>query len=425
MMSLFGFKNTLLLVVVILFSFSFSCQHTIADEKKPVGDTLSKNISPNKIILGADQTEAYLRLIKGKTIGIVANQTSLIDTDVTVDDNNTETVGFEKTHLVDFLYRQHIKIKAVFSPEHGFRGTADAGESVQNGIDTKTGLPIISLYGKNKKPTAEQLNGIEVMIFDIQDVGARFYTYISTLHYVMEACAENNIPLIVLDRPNPNGHYIDGPILEKEFLSFVGMHPVPVVHGMTIGEYARMINGEKWLTNGLQCELQVVKMKHYTHQTPYSLPVKPSPNLPNEVAVNLYPSLCFFEGTPISVGRGTEMQFQIFGAPFLPKEQFHFTFTPQPNEGAKYPKHQGKLCYGKDLRNVDRLDKLNLEWLISAYTNSKDKARFFTSFFTKLAGTRQLQKQIEQGYTYREIRTTWLEGLKKYDTVRRKYLLYD
>ncbi len=425
MMSLFGFKNTLLLVVVILFSFSFSCQHTIADEKRPLANTLSKNISSNKIILGADQTRAYLKLIQRKTIGIVANQTSIVKTGSVTIENNKEVFGFTNIHLVDYLHRYHRKIKAVFAPEHGFRGTADAGETVQNGIDTKTGLSIISLYGKNKKPTAEQLNGIEVMIFDIQDVGARFYTYISTLHYVMEACAENNIPLIILDRPNPNGHYIDGPILEKEFSSFVGMHPVPVVHGMTIGEYAQMINGEKWLTNGLQCELQVVKMKHYTHQTPYSLPVKPSPNLPNDVAINLYPSLCFFEGTQISVGRGTEMQFQIFGAPFLPKKLFDFTFTPQPNEGAKYPKHQGKLCYGKDLRNIDRLDKLNLEWIISAYTNSEDKTHFFDPYFTKLAGTQQLQKQIEKGYTYREIRTTWLEGLKKYDTMRRKYLLYD
>ena len=263
------------------------------------------------------------------------------------------------------------------------------------------------------------------MIFDIQDVGARFYTYISTLHYMMEACAENNIPLLILDRPNPNGHYIDGPILEPQHKSFVGMHPVPVVHGMTIGEYAQMINGEGWLTNGLKCDITIIKNKNYTHQSEYSLPIKPSPNLPNDVAINLYPSLCFFEGTTLSAGRGTEMQFQIFGAPNLPPEYYPFIFTPQANEGAKYPKFKNELCHGKDLRENKKLNKLNLEWLIEAYVSTGKRKDFFNSFFTKLAGTTKLQEQIEKGYTYREIRKTWLKGLVTYDKMRQKYSLYD
>ena len=254
---------------------------------------------------GAYSTQEYLGLLSNKKIAIVANQTSVI--------RNTSGTGY--THLVDSLVSLGVDIVKVFAPEHGFRGQLDAGEKVEDQKDPKTGLPIISLYGKNKKPTGEQLSGIDLVVFDIQDVGARFYTYISTLHYIMEACAENGISLLVLDRPNPNGHYVDGPVLETEFTSFVGMHPVPVVYGMTIGEYGRMINGEKWLDNGIQCELTVIELKGYDHGTPYELPIKPSPNLPNEKAVNLYPSLCFFEGTTVSCGRGTEQQFQIFGSP--------------------------------------------------------------------------------------------------------------
>ena len=245
------------------------------------------------------------------------------------------------------------------------------------------------------------------------------------MHYMMEACAENNIPFVVLDRPNPNGHYIDGPVLDMKYKSFVGMHPVPVVHGMTIGEYAQMINGQKWLKNDVTCDLTVIKMKNYTHQTAYSLPIKPSPNLPNDVSINLYPSLCFFESTKISVGRGTEMQFQIFGAPNLPSEEYSFTFTPQANEGAKNPKFKGVLCYGKDLRSTKKLDKLNLEWLIEAYVANGKKEDFFSSFFTKLAGTETLKTQIEQGYTYREIRKTWLKSLDEYNRMRQAYLLYN
>ncbi|PVW16564.1 DUF1343 domain-containing protein [Marixanthomonas spongiae] len=362
-------------------------------------------------MVGADRFSAYSGLLKNKSVGVVANQTSRVD-------NNSK-------HLVDFLISENITLTKVFAPEHGFRGTADAGEVVKDGVDTKTNLPIISLYGNNKKPTPEQLKGIDVMVFDIQDVGARFYTYISTLHYVMEACAEADIPVVVLDRPNPNGHYIDGPILEPEHTSFVGMHPVPVVHGMSIGEYAQMINGQRWLKNGLKTDLNVITVTNYTHNTEYSLPVKPSPNLPNDTAINLYPSLCFFEGTIVSAGRGTDMQFQVFGAPSLPSKLYPFTFTPQANDGAKYPKFKGETCNGLNLQNHKKLDQLNLEWLIEAYIAYGKKKDFFNNFFTNLAGTEKLQEQIEKGYTYREIRATWLKGLEKYDTMREKYLLYE
>ncbi len=376
-----------------------------------------------KVKVGADQKRKYLKLLKGKTVGVVANQTSVLKDNTVYIENGQEVFAFVETHLVDLIHRRN-KIKSVFAPEHGFRGKADAGETIKDGIDTKTSLPIISLYGKNKKPTPQQLEGIDIMVFDIQDVGARFYTYISTLHYVMEACAEKGIPLIILDRPNPNGHYIDGPILEPEHKSFVGMHPVPVVHGMTMGEYAQMINGEGWLANTMKCELTIITMINYTHQSEYSLPIKPSPNLPNDVAINLYPSLCFFEGTPLSAGRGTDMQFQIFGGSMLPQEYYPFSFTPQANEGSKYPKFKGELCFGIDLREHKRLNKLNLEWLIDAYVAFGKKSDFFTPFFTKLAGTETLQKQIEQGYTFREIRATWLRDLEEYDRMRSKYLLY-
>ena len=378
------------------------------------------------IITGAEQPGLYFPMLSNKKVGVVANQTSvIIEKLATFDEGKIDDRKIIKTHIVDYMRDNSINITKVFAPEHGFRGTADAGEKVKDGIDTKTGLPIISLYGNNKKPTKAQLEGVDMMVFDIQDVGARFYTYISTLHYVMEACAEQGIPLLILDRPNPNGHYIDGPILEMKHKSFVGMHPVPVVHGMTIGEYAQMINGEKWLANGVTCNITVIKNEGYTHKSSYSLPVKPSPNLPNDVAVTLYPSLCFFEGTFVSVGRGTDMQFQVFGAPSLPERFYEFSFTPQPNEGAKSPKFNGEVCYGKDLRNYPQMDKLNLDWLLEAYVANGKKKDFFNSFFTKLAGTEQLQQQIEKGYTYREIRKTWLSGLKNYEKMRGKYLLYD
>lgn len=356
---------------------------------------------------GAKNYKKYLPLLKSKSVGIVTNQTSIID---------------EKTHLVDFLLAKNVKIKTIFAPEHGFRGTADAGEHLNDEIDAKTALPIVSLYGKNSKPKPEQLQGIDVVVFDIQDVGSRFYTFISTLHIVMEACAENNVPIIVLDRPNPVGSIVDGPILEKEFSSFVGMDAIPILHGMTFGEYAKMLNGEKWLKNGVQCKLTVIKCKKYKREMPYSLPVKPSPNLPNDQSINLYASLCLFEGTNVSMGRGTETQFQIYGSPYLPKSDF--VFTPKPNFGAKEPVYNGVLCYGEDLTKNPKLDKIELKWLIKAYNITSDKSRFFNPFFTKLAGTKKLQEQIEAGVSEEEIRNSWKEGLDNFKKIRAKYLIY-
>jgi uncharacterized protein YbbC (DUF1343 family) len=430
------FKNTQFLLVTLTILICFSCgsQNEKSKEEKVLQQPLDNlsvtaQLTGNTIIVGANQFEKYFSLLKGNKVGLVANQTSmLVDSLTTFFENpmiSSKEEPLETYHLVDFLLGFKIDITTVFAPEHGFRGKADAGELVKDGVDNKTGLPIISLYGKNKKPSPEQLKEIDIMVFDIQDVGARFYTYITTLHYIMEACAENNIPLLILDRPNPNGHYIDGPILETAHKGFVGIHSIPVVHGMTIGEYAQMINGEGWLANGNTCEITVIKIKNYTHQSEYSLPIRPSPNLPNDVAINLYPSLCFFEGTILSAGRGTEMQFQIFGGPNLSSEYYPFTFTPKANEGSKFPKFKNELCYGKDLRATKRLNKLNLEWLIEAYVSSGKKSDFFNPFFTKLAGTTKLQEQIEKGYTYREIRKTWLKDLKKYDVMRTKYLLYE
>lgn len=383
----------------------------------------------NQISTGAENTSEYLNLLKAKKVGIVTNQTGIIryehlTTTYVQDPKVKSQAKFITTEIsiVDFLLGKEINIQKIFAPEHGFRGTADAGEQVIDGKDTKTGLPIISLYGDNKKPKPEQLAGIDVMIFDLQDVGARFYTYISSLHYIMEACAENNIQLIVFDRPNPNGSIVDGPILEKEFTSFVGMHPIPLLHGMTIGEYAQMINGEKWLKNGIQCNLKVIPCLNYKREMTYSLPVKPSPNLPNDQAINLYASLCLFEGTNVSVGRGTEKQFQIYGSPLLPKSDF--SFTPVPNFGAKDPVYNGKICYGEDLTTIQKVDKLELKWLIKAYSSTSDKSKFFNSFFTKLAGTKKLQEQIETGVSESEIRKSWKKGLLDFKEMRSEYLLY-
>lgn len=402
-------KNTHISIVLILIFLLFSCKTTksvkIIQATEPL---ISKDL-----ILATNNTRIYLPLLEGKNVGIVANQTSVI-----IKKNNTYT------HLVDSLLAKNITVKKVFAPEHGFRGDADAGELISDGYDRKTGIPIISLYGNNKKPTTDQLQGIDIMLFDIQDVGVRFYTYISTLHYVMEACAENNIPLLVLDRPNPNAHYIDGPILEPEHQTFVGMHPIPVVYGMTIGEYAIMINGEKWLKDGIQCDLTVVPLSNYTYDTFYSLPIKPSPNLPNDQSINLYPSLCFFEGTNVSVGRGTEKQFQIYGAPTL-SESFPFSFIPKPNYGAKSPLHDGKLCFGENLENHSKLEALNLEWLIKAYCSTVDKSQFFNGFFNKLSGNSTLQEQIKQGVSLIDIKESWQDGLKSFKKTRKKYLMYD
>ena len=353
--------------------------------------------------LGAEQTQLYLPILEAKKVAMVGNQSSRIG----------------DTHLVDTLLSLGVEVVKVFSPEHGFRGTADAGAKVLDGIDEKTGIPIVSLYGKNKKPFPEQLEDVDVILFDIQDVGARFYTYISTLHYVMEAAAENDVSVIVLDRPNPNGHYVDGPVLDTTFRSFVGMHPIPIVHGMTIGEYAQMINGEEWISS--PCDLLVVSMIFYQRQTPYSLPIKPSPNLPNDVAVNLYPSLCLFEGTTVSVGRGTDNPFQHFGAPYLKGSH---SFTPESVPGSKYPKHENNICYGFDLRKEIALNEINLDWLIDSYNYASEKELFFNSFFDKLAGNDELRKQIIAGKSSQEIKKSWEEGLVKFSEIRRSYLLY-
>lgn len=365
------------------------------------------------IEVGANNLEQHISGLKNKRIGIVANQTSVIF-------KNKEQTSF--VHLVDSLLERNILVKKVFSPEHGFRGKADASEHVANGIDKKTKLPIISLYGKNKKPTQQQLQGLDLVIFDIQDVGVRFYTYISTLHYVMEACAENNIPVMVLDRPNPNGHYIDGPTLQKQHSSFVGKHCVPLVYGMTIGEYAKMINGEGWLKNKIKCELTVVPLKNYTHQSSYHLAIRPSPNLPNDVSINLYPSLGFFEGTPINAGRGTEFQFQRFGSSKFSNAPF--PYFPKSNFGSKYPKDQNKKCYGFDLSKEKKLSKVNISWLKKAYELYPDKKAFFGKTFTIHAGNTILQKQLETNISAQEIENSWKADINEFKKIRKKYLLY-
>jgi len=408
----FEFKNTFLFILILLFSFGCSSvkKSKVKSQKSKaiVTETANQKIKNLALKTGAENYNAYLPLLENKKIGIVTNPTGIVE---------------NKKHLVDFLLENKVDLQKIYAPEHGFRGTADAGEVIKDGKDIKTNLPIISLYGNNKKPKPEQLENIDIIIFDIQDVGARFYTYISTLHYVMEACAENNIDLLVLDRPNPNGSIVDGPVLEIEHKSFVGMHPIPVLHGMTIGEYAKMINGEKWLANGVACKLTVIPCANYKRGMPYSLPVKPSPNLPNDQSINLYASLCFFEGTNVSVGRGTEKQFQIYGSPFLLKTDF--SFTPIPNFGAKEPMHKDILCYGEDLSKIKKVNRLELKWLIKAYANTSDKTVFFNDFFTKLAGTKKLQEQIIEGVSEKEIRKSWEADLNTFKEMRKKYLIYN
>ena len=408
-----NFSKSVLIALLVLLPFSIaSCQQT---SKKAVNTTI---VEKEDIVVGANRTEKYIPLLEGKNIGILANNTSVIFK------NNIENANY--THLVDSLQSLDINIVRVFAPEHGFRGKADAGEIIVDSKDSKTNLPVVSLYGSNEKPTAEQLKGIDVMLFDIQDVGVRFYTYLSTMHYVMEACAENGIPVIVLDRPNPNGHYVDGPVVEKGYESFVGLHPVPIVYGMTIGEYAKMINEEKWMENNIQCHLTVIPLENYTHNTSYSLPLRPSPNLPNDKSVNLYASICLFEGTNVSCGRGTEMQFQVFGSPFLPSYSYDFTFVPKPNFGAKTPKYLDKKCYGLDLSQIEDLYELNFKWLMDAYNNTAEKDSFFRNHkhFDRLAGTPKLRKQIIQGKTFEEIKATWQNDLNEFKGIRAKYLMY-
>jgi uncharacterized protein YbbC (DUF1343 family) len=362
-------------------------------------------------IPGAEQIELYKYLLEGKSVAVVANQTSIVG----------------KRHLVDTLLSLGIKIKLLFAPEHGFRNLADAGENINDGKDMQTGLPIISLYGSHLKPTETDLKGIDVVIFDIQDVGVRFYTYISTLHFVMESCAENNVKLIVLDRPNPNGFYFDGNIPDTSYTSFVCMDPVPVVHGMTVGEYAMMVNGERWLKNRVKCDLKIIKCKKYTYKTYYELPVKPSPNLPNQTSIYLYPSLCFFEGTVISCGRGTAFPFQAFGDPDLPDRGF--SFIPQSIPGATNPPHHGEKCFGTDLRDAIKKGivpspRLNLEWIIKAYKDYPDKEKFFSKYFDVLAGGPTLREQIIKEMSSDEIRATWKDDLEKFSKLREQYLLY-
>jgi uncharacterized protein YbbC (DUF1343 family) len=357
-----------------------------------------------ELVLGAEKINEIINCINNKNVAIVANQTSVV----------------KNTHLVDTLTSLNQNIMLIFSPEHGFRGEADAGENIKDGVDTKTGIPILSLHGKHKKPTKESLENIDIIIFDIQDVGARFYTYISTLHYILEAASEQGIQVIVLDRPNPNGHYIDGPILEEKYKSFVGKHPIPIVHGMTIGEYAKMIIGEKWIEQN--CNLKIIKMENYNRENIYDLPIKPSPNLPNKKAINLYPSLCLFERTTISIGRGTDYPFQHFGAPFL---ENNYSFTPVSGEGSKYPKHENKICFGIDLRFQKKiLNSINLDWIIECYNKSSEKENFFTLNFDKLAGTDKLRLKIISGMSAEKISETWKEGLVEFQKIREKYLLY-
>ncbi|MGG7551226.1 exo-beta-N-acetylmuramidase NamZ family protein [Chryseobacterium arthrosphaerae] len=361
---------------------------------------------------GADQPEAYLPLLKNKTIGVVTNQTGLMS---------------DSTHLVDYLVKNGIRIKAIFAPEHGFRGDADAGAKVKNGVDVKTGIPIVSLYASNKKPKPEQLAGIDIVVFDIQDVGVRFYTYISTLTYLMEAGAENNVEVLVLDRPNPHDGYTDGPVLRKKWASFVGMHEVPVVYGLTIGEYGKMVNGEKWLKNGVQAKYTMVPMKNYHKKQRYPILDKPSPNLPNDKAINLYPSLCFFEGTQVSVGRGTDLPFQIYGSPWT--GNLPYQFTPKPSYGAKDPFLNGKLCYGENLSDYPKdLRELNLEWVIKAYKNYKNPQQDFflkNLWFDTLSGTDDLRKQIIAGKSIPEIKASWKKDLENFEKIRTKYVVYE
>ncbi len=407
-------------------------------EKSSRSDAKTKD----EILPGAARLDAYLPLLKGKKIAVFANQTS--------------TVG--RSHLVDVLQKNGVTIKVIFGPEHGFRGTADAGEKVESTIDKATGIPVVSLYGKKRKPSKEDLKDVDIMVFDIQDVGVRFYTYISSLQEYMETAVEHNIPLLVLDRPNPNGFYVDGPVLEPAFTSFIGMQPVPVVYGMTIGEYAKMLLEEGWLSKEAMeaytqhvlaatyppgasyFSLTVIPCANYTHKSKYVLPVKPSPNLPEIQSIYWYPSTCFFEGTVLSEGRGTEKPFQVFGHPSFPKNLY--SFTPVSRDGAKEPKHKDKLCYGWDLSgSPDKVlakveNEIQLEWLILAYKLFQDKDQFFLTpkkeniqpqdyFFNKLAGNSKLMSQIKAGATEETIRNSWQTGLEKFKAIRKKYLLYE
>lgn len=417
---IFGFKNTVFLWLFMLLACGNG--HKLKPAQPDPIATYLLDFEPEPVVPAANRTGAYLPLLRGKKVGIVANQTSVIFKDLVKEG----ATGSSYTHLVDSLLSMGVDVRKVFAPEHGFRGMADAGEHVKDGRDAATGLPIFSLYGSQRKPGPELLEDLDIVVFDIQDVGVRFYTYIATLQLVMEACAEAGLPVVVLDRPNPNGHYIDGPTMEPEHRGFLGLTPIPLVYGMTIGEYARMINGEGWLEGGIKANLQVVPLQNYTHASRYSLPIRPSPNLPNDQAIKLYPSLGLFEGTHINAGRGTEFQFQRYGAPFLDSTAYKFSYVPVANFGAKSPKHLGKRCFGRDLSEIDAPSEVSLQWLLDAYKHTTDKSLFFnTNGFTKHAGTQELQQQIESGWPEEKIRAGWQEDLNRFKIIRAGYLLYE
>lgn len=407
------FRIKLLMPLIAVSCLMLACDNLAQTPKRIKPAVVTKAAAG--IMTGADQVDAYLDYLKGRNVGMLVNQTSII--------------GTNKTPLVDSLLRRGVKVKKIFGPEHGFRGNAANGAAIVDSKDPVTGLPVISLYGKHVKSTPEDLKGIDLMVFDVQDVGTRFYTYISTLHYLMEACAESNVELMVLDRPNPNGFLVDGPVLDTAFRSFVGMHTIPVSHGMTIAEYAQMINGQRWLKNGVQCKLKLIKLANYTHAMPYTLPVSPSPNLNTQQSIMLYPHICFFEGTNLSLGRGTKTPFQVIGGPTL-KGKYTYSFTPVSIPGVSdNPPLKGQLCYGISLEdyNVDTLrnsGRLNLGWVIDFYNASPDKAHFFTAYFNRLAGNTTLQKQIIAGKSEAEIRASWEPGLSNFKAIRSKYLLY-
>lgn len=362
---------------------------------------------PKGLLTGADQLEVLLPKLAGQRVGMMVNHTSVVG----------------KRHLVDTLKASGVNLIKIFAPEHGFRGTADAGEEVKDGVDPKTGVQVISLYGKNYKATSEQLADVDVVLFDIQDVGARFFTYISSLHYLMEACAENGKKLIVLDRPNPNGSYVDGPVRAPDQKSFVGMHPIPITHGMSIGEYALMINGENWLADQRKCTLEVIPMKNWKHTDAYSLPKRPSPNLPNDHAIRMYPSTCLFEGTALSIGRGTQYPFEVTGHPDLKGQPFEF--TPVAIEGMdKNPKLKDRRCYGIDMRKEKPPGEVTLKYLIRMYKAFPEKDKFFIPYFDKLAGNTTLKEQVRSGMSEKEIKATWKPGLDAFKAIRDKYLLY-
>jgi uncharacterized protein YbbC (DUF1343 family) len=368
-------------------------------------------VSTAQVRCGAERTDQYLAQLKYKNIAVVANAASVVG----------------DVNVVDTLLHNGLKVEKIFCPEHGFRVFSDAGQNIKNTMDPATNIPVISLYGKKKKPDASDLDDIDIVVFDLQDVGVRFYTYLSTLSYMMEACSQANIPLMIFDRPNPNGFYIDGPVMDSSLYSFVGLHPVPIVYGMTIAEYARMINEEGWLKDRVICDLQIIPLENYTHKSLYTLPVKPSPNLPDQNSIYLYPSLCLFEGTIISVGRGTLYPFEIFGHPAL--RDFTFEFTPIEGKGSSNPPYKGQLCHGADLCEIysshpELFGRINLSWLITAYTALGSDPHFFTDYFDRLAGTTDLRKQIVAGKSEQEIRQSWQVDLDKFKEIRKKYLLY-